>query len=255
MTLTCPNCQTRLQLDDEKTPAQPFTVRCPKCQAAVKLQPAGDRDQMSSGAPPDATAPFQFGRQLAPRFNPEPDSAVSASHGQNVSADLNSLAKLLADALRNANGSATGIQKPRKGARQVLICLPQPSDERAARLLAEENYEVFVANNLAQALGTMREDRIDVLVLDSGFDPVEQGTAFVIREIKVLRPALRRRLFLVYVSPSLRTMDSHAAFLQNANLVLNPGDLDKLPELLDATLRNYNELYRDYFEALNVQPI
>ena len=101
----------------------------------------------------------------------------------------------------------------------------------------------------------MREDRIDVLILDSGFDPVEQGTAFVIREIKALRPALRRRLFLVYVSPSLKTMDLHAAFLQNANLVFNPDDLDKLPELLDISLRNYNELYRCYFEASNVQPI
>ncbi len=252
MTLTCPNCQTRLQLDDEKAPAQPFTVRCPKCQAAVKLQPAGDRDQTSSGAPRHATAPSQFGRQLAPRFNPEPDGEVSTAHD---AGDLNSLTKLLADALRNAGGSATGIQKPRKGARQVLICLPQPSGERAARLLAEKNYEVFVADNLAQALGTMREDRIDVLVLDSGFDPVEQGTAFVIREIKALRPALRRRLFLVYVSPSLKTMDLHAAFLQNANLVFHPDDLDKLPELLDISLRNYNELYRGYFEASNVQPI
>jgi len=210
---------------------------------------------MSSGVPRDATAPFQFGRQLALRFNPEPDGEVSTAPDQNVTGDLNSLTKLLADALRNAGGSATGIPKPRKGARKVLICLPQPSDERAARLLAEENYEVFVADNLAQALGTMREDRIDVLVLDSGFDPVEQGTAFVIREIKALRPALRRRLFLVYVSPSLKTMDLHAAFLQNANLVFHPDDLDKLPELLDISLRNYNELYRGYFEASNVQPI
>jgi len=255
MTLTCPNCQTRLQLDDEKTPAQPFTVRCPKCQAAVKLQPAGDGDQMSWGAPRDATAPFQFGRQLAPRFNPGPAGEVSPAPDQNVTGDLNSLTKLLADALRNADGSATGIPKPRKGARKALICLPQPSCERAARLLAEKNYEVFVADNLAQALGTMREDRIDVLVLDSGFDPVEQGTAFVIREIKVLRPTLRRRLFLIYVSKSVKTMDLHVAFLQNANLVFNPDDLDKLPELLDLSLRNYNELYRGYFEALNVQPI
>jgi hypothetical protein len=104
-------------------------------------------------------------------------------------------------------------------------------------------------------LGTMREDRMDVLVLDNAFDPVEHGTAFVMREIKVLRPALRRRLFLVYVSSSLKTMDLHAAFLQNANLVFNPDDLDKLPELLDISLRNYNELYRDYFQALKVQSI
>ena len=96
---------------------------------------------------------------------------------------------------------------------------------------------------------------MDVLVLESGFDPVEQGYAFVMREIKLLRPAERRRLFFVFVTPNVRTMDLHAAFLHNANLVVNPADIERIPDAIEVSLRHYNELYRELNRALDVAPI
>jgi len=33
----CPQCQTRIQIDDAKVPDRPFNVKCPKCGAVVKL--------------------------------------------------------------------------------------------------------------------------------------------------------------------------------------------------------------------------
>src|SRR2546423_5894757 len=39
MIVNCPNCTTRLQLDDAKVPARPFSVRCPKCQQIINAQP------------------------------------------------------------------------------------------------------------------------------------------------------------------------------------------------------------------------
>ncbi len=67
----------------------------------------------------------------------------------------------------------------------------------------------------------MRENRMDVVLLDQEFDPTEQGAAFVTREVTVLRPAQRRRLFFVLLSPVLRTMEAHAAFLNNVNAIVN----------------------------------
>ena len=64
----------------------------------------------------------------------------------------------------------------------------------------------------------MRSNKMDVVLLEPQFDPAEQGSAFVIREVNVLRPTQRRRTFFVLISPSLRTMDAHAAFLSNVNL-------------------------------------
>lgn len=166
---------------------------------------------------------------------------------------MSDVAKLLAQILGRADGFSTALRA--RNLRKALVCVPTEYRDAAARLLAEHDYEVFVAENTPQALGRMREEDMDVVLLDANFDPVEQGTAFVMRDIKSLRPAQRRRVFLVYASTSLRTMDLHAAFLQNVNLVFNPSDLDQLPEALEASIRNYNELYRDYFAALKLAAI
>lgn len=121
--------------------------------------------------------------------------------------------------------------------------------------MAKNEYEVFVAENMAQGLGRMREERMDVIVLDANFDPLEQGVAFITKEVQLLRPAERRRLFLVYLTAGVRTMDVHAAFLQNVNLVVNPSDVEQLPEALDVSLRHYNDLYQPLNRVLDVAPI
>jgi hypothetical protein len=89
-------------------------------------------------------------------------------------------------------------------------------------------------------------------VLDPQFDPAEQGSAFVIREINVLRPPQRRRIFFVLISPSMRTMDAHAAFLSNVNLVVNVADIDELHRIMEVALKEYNELYREFNAAFSL---
>lgn len=37
MQATCPQCQTRIQIDDAKVPDKAFNVKCPKCSNVVKL--------------------------------------------------------------------------------------------------------------------------------------------------------------------------------------------------------------------------
>jgi len=68
----------------------------------------------------------------------------------------------------------------------------------------------------------------------------------------VLRPPQRRRLFFVLLSPSLRTLDAHAAFLNNVNAIVNINDVDELQRILDVALREYNELYRNFYGAFNL---
>jgi DNA-binding response OmpR family regulator len=164
----------------------------------------------------------------------------------------------LAEVLRHADSGApksVASKRPAWSRRKALICVDDERRSPIANGLVERDYEVFVAENTAEALGRMREDRIDVVVLDGDFDPVEQGFAFVTREVKLMQSSERRRLFLVYLTPNARTMDSHAAFLHNANLVVNPADIERLPEALEVSLRYYNELYRDLNRVLELAPI
>jgi CheY-like chemotaxis protein len=124
-----------------------------------------------------------------------------------------------------------------------------------AQQLSQSGYQVFVAEDMRQAIERMRENRIDVVFLDQEFDALEQGAAFVTREVTILRPAERRRLFFVLLSPVLRTMEAHAAFLNNVNAIVNTKDVADAARILEHALRDYNELYKEFNAALNVSAL
>jgi predicted Zn finger-like uncharacterized protein len=263
MLVICTHCKARLQLDESKIPPHSFKLRCPKCQGGIDVKSSAtpdndavNRSSLPAEMTPPAlqTSPFERPPAAAP-FKPTTSAPGPAEAS---AANANEVTKLLAEILRQKE---IGLEKPAAKKRPVwdrrkaLVCTEPASSTEIANGLVESDYEVFVAENTAEALGRMRQDRIDVLVLDANFDPPEQGFAFVMREVKLLRPSERRRLFLIYLTPNARTMDMHAAFLHNANLLVNPSDVERLPEALEVSLRYYNELYRDLNRVLEVSPI
>ena len=264
MVLVCPQCSARLQIDDAKAPSRPFSVRCPKCQTSVS-HPAVVADEPSplsldeptftSTNSSEVSGPLFERHTTAPRFNARNQSKpVSAI--EEPTSGLDDVAQLLTAALQHADTrDASGRKRPSWNRRKVLVCTSPAYRETIGELLANSNYEVFVAENSAQALGRMRQERMDVLVLDANFDPVEQGVAFITREVRLLRPVDRRRLFFVYVTSEARTMDIHAAFLQDVNLVVNPSDLEQLPEALEISINHFNDLYLPLNRALELGPI
>lgn len=260
MLVICPNCKTRLQLDESKIPSNVSKARCPKCQGSVDIRVSSVTDSDAHvSLPADMTPPsppvsaFERPPAAAPFKQPE----VASDAGQSPNG-YNDFAKVLVDLLRQKDPVAdktAGPKRPAWDRRKALVCTDTVHRQAIAEGLATLDIEVYVAENTAEALGRMREDRMDVLVLDSGFDPVEQGFAFVMREIKLMRPSERRRLFFVFITPNARTMDLHSAFLHNANLVVNPTDIERVPDALEVSLRHYNELYREFNRALDVAPI
>jgi ActR/RegA family two-component response regulator len=260
MVVICTKCETRLQLDEARTPTRPFTVRCPKCQTSVNVQPAAaaEADISAAAEPVPSRNPFER-PATAPRFTVTVEEGEATSVGQGGALPgLNDLAKLLAEAMRQSDGvvaAGRGRPRPAWDRRKVLVCASPAYREVIARPLAASDYDVFVADNTVQGLGRMREERMDIVILDANFDPLEQGVAFITREVRLMRPSERRRLFFVYLTSGVRTMDLHAAFLHNVNLVINPSDVEQLPEALEVSLRHYNELYRDFVRALDVAPI
>jgi predicted Zn finger-like uncharacterized protein len=261
MLVTCPSCEARLQVDENKLPSHSIKVRCPKCQGGIDVRaPVLESDPNAITPPPDMappsspSSPFQLPIAAA-RFKPA-DSDKAADHREDVPLPSTDVAKLLAAALRQAVPATKGSSvSPSWERRKALVCTNPEHRNRIANSLVAMDFEVFVAENTAEALGRMREDPIAVLVLESDFDPVEQGFAFVTREIKLMRPAERRRLFLTFLTPTARTMDLHAAFLNNANLVVNDADVERFPEALEASMRHFNELYRDFNKVLEMPAI
>jgi len=253
MIIVCPKCSTRLQVDEEKSPNRPFNVRCPKCSNTISSGPASPATEQSALAVGGSPATDH------PRFEPstarayEPGTPASTAPAHTNEETVRTLLDLLSKGAAQNTDSPTA--RPSWDKRKALVCTSEPYRETVARKLTQCGYQVFVAEDTRQAVETMRANKMDVVLLDPQFDPPEQGAVFVIREINVLRPPQRRRLIFVLLSPSLRTMDAHAAFLNNVNIILNVNDIEELHRVIELSLREYNELYRDFYTAFGLTAI
>ena len=251
MIIVCPKCSTRLQVDQEKSPQRPFNVRCPKCNSTISsggVSPALEQSALAVGGSP-ATDHARF-EQTTARAYESTAKQNPALEADSPNEALQMLAHLLSKGAPRE--SERPGARPSWDKRKALVCSSETYREPVARKLSENGYEVYVAGDTRQAVETMRSKQMDVVLLDPQFDPPEQGSTFVIREVNVLRPAQRRRLFFILLSPSFRTMDAHAAFLNNVNAIVNVHDLDELDRVMDIALREYNELYREFYGAFGL---
>lgn len=247
MIISCQKCASRLQVDETKVPNGSFSIRCPKCNSTVEFaapNPALEQSAVALGDSPASGNSHFEQPNPAPLFEVEGNSQDAKPNASAADMLLELLSKLAGQSL--PNGPASEGVRPSWNPRKALVCVLEENREKVARALAESGYKVFVANDTRQAVDRMRENQVDVVILDARFDPVEQGTVYVTREVSILRPAQRRRVFFVLLSPSLRTMDPHAAFLNNVNAIINVNEVDEMPRLIEHRLREYNELYKDF---------
>jgi predicted Zn finger-like uncharacterized protein len=255
MIVTCPNCTTRLQLDGAKVPSRPFSVRCPKCQQIVNVQPpapaAAQRDALSAGGDVPSSARPQAEGAAASAPPPQVVAEVPAPQPDGQEDVLRLLASLLR---RETAGEAAPASHDRGRRawerRRALVCAGSAFGSDAVRALTAAGYDVAVAPDAALAVEHMREVQLSVLVVDPEFDARSQGALKIGRELASMRTSERRRLVYVLLTNTVRTGDAHAAFLAGANLVVSMKDVADLPTVLEKNIRDLNELYRDFNKAL-----
>lgn len=245
MIIVCPKCSSRLQVDEMRIPSRPFTIRCPKCKSSVDATATTEQTAVSIGASPSSENRRMEQQKAAPLFEPEIAPVAPSA--------ADKLMEMLSSLVNQPGGNGyTPAARSSWNPRKALVCAMEENRDSIARGLSESNYQVFVAQDSGQAVERMRENRLDLVILDSRFDSVEQGSVFVTREVTVLRPAQRRRLFFVLLSPTLRTLDAHAAFLNNVNAVVNVNELAELPKLIEQRMREFNELYTEFNAAMHL---
>jgi predicted Zn finger-like uncharacterized protein len=255
MIIVCQKCDSRLQVDEAKVPARPFVVRCPKCNSSIDSGLPTGTEEHSAGAiaeiPSSENARFE-------QPNPAPLFQVDQKAGATgPESPLEKLTELLSGLVSQPSAAGRNMPygRPVWDRRKVLICVPEEHRESVARNLTEAGYQVFVAMDTRQAVDRMRENLLDLVLLDPRFDPVEQGPVFITREVSILRPTQRRRLFFVLLSPSLRTMDNHSAFLNNVNAIINVNEIADLPKVIEHRLHAYNELYKEFNQVLGISAL
>jgi predicted Zn finger-like uncharacterized protein len=249
MIVTCPNCTTRLQFDSAKVPARPFSVRCLKCQHLINAQPPAppiQRDAMAAvGDLPASTRTQQetSAKTAAPFLHDEPAPASAESD----------VLRLLASLLQREAAEVIGVGARRAWERRrALVCAGSAYGGEAVRALGDAGYGVFVAADTTQAVERMREEQLDVVVLDQEFDIRVQGAAQITHELIAMRTTERRRVVFVLLSNTARTGDTQAAFLAGVNLIVSMKEVEVLPRALEKNIRDLNELYRDFNKALGL---
>ena len=231
MIASCPQCAMSLTFDDTRLPTEPFNVLCPRCRQSVTIMPPPKEEPKLPGisGPLEAIPAMDADR---------PDS-------------LRALADLLLAGLKQSQPQAPDVKKWER--RRVLLCLDDPSMRESLRAALEPSrYEVFSADYAPEAIEILHESRAEVIVLSPSFDADHQGGTAMMQYVNSLTPQVRRRTYVVLVSPQLRTLDTYLAFANGVNLTVHPEDVSSFQSVFERSVRDFNELYRPLNQATSL---
>jgi CheY-like chemotaxis protein len=217
-----------LTFDDTRLPTEPFNVLCPRCRQSVTIMPPPKEEPKLPGntGPLDAPQPVEAD---------QPDS-------------VRALADLLLAGLRQSQPQAPDVTKWQR--RRVLLCLDEPSMRENLRgALEPSRYEVFSADYAPEAIEILHEWLAEAIVLSPAFDADHQGGTAMMQYVNSLTPQIRRRTYVVLVSPQLRTLDTYLAFANGVNLTVHPEDVSSFQSVFERSIRDFNELYRPLNQA------
>jgi len=167
---------------------------------------------------------------------------------------LRALADLLLSGLKGAQAEVSPDGKKWQR-RRVLLCLDDPSMRETLRVALEPSrYEIFSSDFAPEAIEILHEQRAEVIVLSPAFDAEHQGGTAMMQYVNSLTPQVRRRTYVVLVSPQLRTLDTYLAFANGVNLTVHPEDVSTFQSVFERSTRDFNELYRPLNQANSVGP-
>ena len=228
MIASCPQCAMSRTFDDTRLPTEPFNVLCPRCRQSVTIMPPPKEEPKLPGLT-GALDPINVAEA------DQPDS-------------LRALADLLLAGLKPSQPQVSDTSKWQR--RRVLLCQDDPQIRETLRNSMENSrYEIFSADLAPEAIEILHESRAEVIVLSPGFDADHQGGAAMMQYINTLTPQVRRRTYVVLVSPQLRTLDTYLAFANGVNLTVHPEDVAAFQSIFERSIRDFNELYRPLNQA------
>jgi len=211
MDVTCKSCGSKLTIPNEKLPPnQVINVTCPKCKGKIKID----------------TREFDKGKDVQSKRGGE---AAAFEHEDDASPlDLFEEGAKLALVL-DADGA-------------------QAAETSAA--LDALSYKSIVAPSINDAMAKLRLHNFDLVMLSDGFDGQGLSNNPIVHYFNHLSISVRRKIFLVLLSDSLKTMDNMMAFSLSANLVINPEDLPKLGLILNKALTDHEKFYKVFIDSL-----
>lgn len=238
MQTNCPNCSQPLVVEDDKIPAGPFMLRCPKCQNALKLpgkgstpKPAASQTEASAppptspGSPGTAVASAATPPKAAPPASIPPPQGVPAAPQTSGSGENGRALVFLSD------GPGAALQ------------------QSVAALLQANGYGIDIANDVQQGIQLLERTSYALVVTTANGSSGGAGDPSLYKRVVALAPEIRRNVFLVLLGSDFSSGDGPQAFAAMADLVLHPKDVPHATDLLQSTVNERARIFQAFVEA------
>jgi len=234
MEIVCGSCNAKLNIPDEKLPkGQRVSVKCPRCKNKLVIDT------------PTAEVPSPSNRVSGPSEGPVENAvllSVQGGHDSSPYEEMPGFDDMEADSALDSYGEKEKL---------ALVMVPDNLRlEKIKEALDELGYNTIRAENSLEALSKMRFQNFDLVILSDRFDNTLLQQSPILQYLNHLSMSIRRKMFVLLMSDTLRTMDHMSAFAMSANLVANWKDLVRLSSILGRALSDNEKFYKVFMDVL-----
>lgn len=229
MEVTCTQCNTKLNVPDEKIPKdQAIRVSCPKCKNKITIDPRM--------APQNETSDESYAGtgEWRPKYQVSKNGQETAKGGD---ADVD-------------YGGGEELDFFDESTKPALVLTDDNIADKVKTAVEGLGYKYIHTPNTRDALAKLRFHRFDLILVAEGFDGQELENSPVRNYLNTLSISSRRRIFLALISDRFKSMDDMVAYTMSANSVINTKDIDKLPSILKQGISEHEKFYKVFMDTL-----
>jgi len=235
MEIVCGSCNAKLNIPDERIPqGQRVSVRCPRCKNKMVIDATTMEPKVAS--PPD-------------QMFEKPESSI-ADTGL-PSGEENDYSAFEEMSGFDDVGSQSALDSYGEGEKLALVMVGNTHPlQKIKEVLDDLGYHMILAENTQEALSKIRFQNFDLVILSDLFDNTRLQQSPVLQYLNHLSMSVRRRVFVLLISDTFRTMDPMSAFAMSANMVANCKDLARLSNLLGRAVLDNANFYKVFMDTL-----
>lgn len=226
MISVCPYCHKDLNLNEvqqEKVKAALNKLKsgllklgCPHCRKIMQVKPDGSLLSESTN---------QSSKPVQPSQPPYPDISWLASGMYNESKDVEDIPK-------------------------VMVIMPEgPGKDKTIQVFEEIGYQVESAESSSDAIEKIRFVNFATIILHTTMEGSLAKSKFH-SQMQAMTMDKRRYIYYILIGPEFHTLYDLEALSCSANLVINDSEVSNFGIILRKGLRDYDNLFGPYMNAL-----
>lgn len=228
----CPHCSTMLRFSEAHSqklsqalgalgPGRTLKFACPKCKISIELN--------QEGSVPGPIEPEKKGAVNVSVLPPQAPDISWLGSGEITESDV-------LDDVPTA-----------------MVLIPDLAiREKVSQGLGENQYQIYIPENIDQAINSMRFKEYSVVAFSCEYDgkPLEEQDFHTF--MMQMSMAKRRNIYYILLGDSLHTLFDLEALTLSANLVVNLNEIDHISMLLKKGLKDYASLFAPYTATLKL---